>query len=255
MLSALRLAVKAFMVPPGLLFILVGSGLLVGKKWPRVGAGLLIATALFTYALSTDPVAIGLMRLASRESVLTPEQVQSQGPQCQVIVVLGGGLEHYNIEYGGHSKLGYSSADRVLYGAYVHGLTGLPVAVTGGTFLEGEKTEGEAMGDLLDQMGVAEVWRETESTNTWENAQFTRALLPPEMKTILLVTDAEHAHRGRKCFEANGFEVIPAPTHSADEPLFYRGLIGLLPWSGNLDDAAGALLAIQADLIYEILYY
>jgi uncharacterized SAM-binding protein YcdF (DUF218 family) len=132
---------------------------------------------------------------------------------AQAVVILGGGLRHETLEYGGDT-LGSLTLDRVRYGARVARQTGLPVLVTGGS-IAGSAAEADVMASALErEFGVAVRWRETDSVNTHENAQRSAAILKPAgVSRVLLVSHGFDVPRARAEFEAAGIQVIPAPTH------------------------------------------
>ena len=73
---------------------------------------------------------------------------------------------------------------------------------------------------LHDDFHLPTQWVEPHSRTTWENARFTRCLLPAHIKTIVLVTHAWHIPRARYAFEQAGFRVIPAGTGYATQGIF-----------------------------------
>jgi uncharacterized SAM-binding protein YcdF (DUF218 family) len=81
-------------------------------------------------------------------------------PGAQAIVILGGGVRHEALEYGGHT-LGRLTLERTRYGARVAKQTGLPVLVSGGA-PSGGIAEAEVMrAALAEEFGVPVRWVET----------------------------------------------------------------------------------------------
>lgn len=133
---------------------------------------------------------------------------------AQAIVVLGSGLIRPAAEFGGETA-SERTLVRIRRGAQLARDTQLPVLVSGGRPLPAESSEAAVMAAILEhEFGVPVRWREEESLDTAGNAYFSARLLAPAgVKRIVLVTQAFHMPRARMLFEAQGFEVIPAPTH------------------------------------------
>ena len=70
--------------------------------------------------------------------------------------------------------------------------TGLPLLITGkGTGDSGYRAESEKMAEILrTQYALQPTWLETESVDTAQNARFSRCVLPPDIRKVVLVTDA-----------------------------------------------------------------
>ncbi|MGD9602839.1 MAG: YdcF family protein [Gammaproteobacteria bacterium] len=199
---------KALLLPPAGNLLLGACGWIVGRRRPRLGRALQ-RVALATFVLACVPLAAYWLA-APLENV--PAFEPAQGPRgAEAIVILGGGINPAPPEFGGIDMPVWRSLERLHYGATLHRLLELPVAVAGGTLIPGTAPEGEIMNVVLRvAFDTPVTWRERHSRNTAENAQGLRRLM--SARRILLVTHALHMRRARMMFEANGFEVIPAPT-------------------------------------------
>lgn len=224
-----------FVFPLGLITLL----LVVALVWKRGRRAVIVVAIIILWLSSSRYVAYALVR-----SLETRYSLPAGQPQADAIVILGGGtrgsdpprpLPEIN-----------EAGDRVLYGAKLYHDGAAPhVIVTGGSIEwltpEGVDPEADDMSALMDLLDVpAEaVWLEDKSRNTFENAQFTRQLLAAKnLDKILLVTSAMHMPRSVALFEAQGLQVIPAPTDflvsDAEWQHLWRGgltatLVNLLP--------------------------
>lgn len=200
---------KALVLPPGNIIVLILVGLALGRRRRRFGATLIGLAALALLVLSLPVIADAAIRTLVRHPPLDPAAAANAG----AIVILGGGVVANAPEYG-DDILTTSSVARCLYGAKLHRDTGLPVLVTGGDPLGAGVSDGEAMRRFLsDRLGIAVRWTETAARNTRENAIESRRLLAPAgISRVLLVTHATHMPRAERAFRRAGFEVVPAPT-------------------------------------------
>lgn len=231
----LKKILSALALPPAGPLILAALGLLLMRRWPRVGKTLAWSGIALLWLLATPLVAVGLLALVEDVAPLDPAQAK----QAQAIVVLGGGNYSNAPEYGGDTVGDYSLA-RIRYAARLHRDTGLPLLVTGGAPLGG-KPEGETMREALEQdFGVKVRWVEAASLDTAQNASLSAPVLKQAgVKRILLVSHAMHLRRARELFERQGLEVVPAPTayYSRGDLTFYH----LLPGIGGLRGSYFAL--------------
>ncbi|UYO93960.1 YdcF family protein [Pollutimonas sp. M17] len=138
--------------------------------------------------------------------------------QARAVVVLGGGISHDQPEYAADVS-SRATLERLRYAAFLYNQHDLPILVTGGNPSGGE-AEGWVMKRELESLfNVPVRWLETQSDNTAENAEFSRAILQADgVDTIALVTHAWHMPRAKRVFEQAGFTVVPAPTgfHTVD---------------------------------------
>jgi uncharacterized SAM-binding protein YcdF (DUF218 family) len=126
---------------------------------------------------------------------------------AQAIVILGGGgFRVFAPEYGGPAAEPLM-LERLSYGAYIAGKTGLPVLVTG------FHSEAGAMRDtLLRNFGVDARWVDDQAYDTFENARNSVRLLQASgVRRVILVTHSTHMWRSVHEFTAAGIEVVPAP--------------------------------------------
>lgn len=204
-----------FIYPVGLVLLLLAAALALSwrpnrRRWQR---GLLLVALLVLWLGSTHWVSYALTRSLEYQ-YLPPDPL----PSVDAIVVLGGGVEPQlaprplpEVNQAG---------DRMIYGAWLfHEGLADKIVLSGGIVpwlsAGAGKTEAESMADIMQMLGVPPeaLLLEDQSRNTYENGVYTRELLS-EMgaEKILLVTSAAHMPRSVKLFEAQGFEVVPAPT-------------------------------------------
>ena len=90
---------------------------------------------------------------------------------------------------------------------------------------------------LQHDFRIAVQWIEQGSSNTFENALLSAALLKPAgIQRIYLVTHAWHMRRARIAFEHAGFTVVPAPTGYATR--FKLTVLDFLPDARALNDSS-----------------
>lgn len=196
-----------------IILFLMGWALLESrfKKWGR--AVLLFGIVALTVA-SMPVVATALVKSLYDEPVLSLDQAR----QAQAIVVLGGGVNHDQPEFGGSSAAS-STLERIRYAAYLHRETGLPIQVSGGGW-PGKEPTARVMQHELETLFYTPVkWALPEPATTAEEARYSRDALGSEgINTILLVTNTVHMKRAKITFERAGFNVIAAPTVRPDYP-------------------------------------
>lgn len=203
---------KALALPPGSLLIAAVAGLLLRRRFARLGHGLAIASVVLLYVLSTP--AFSSFCLALLEEPYTDPL---QRP-AEAIVALGGGTRGFAPEYG-TDALNHMSIARIRYAARLQRASGKPLLVSGGSVRGRTIPEAELMrAFLVEEMNVPVRWIENRSVDTFTNAtESYRILGPLGITTVYLVTHAWHIPRARLAFEHAGFTVIPAPTEFTRE--------------------------------------
>lgn len=204
-------AAKNLVLPPGLLFLLYGLGVLLQRHHRRTGRALRFAAAGALYLLCTGP---GAWLLVHPLESLEPPLANPAG--AQAIVVLSAGSLRDSPEYPGRDIPDSIALPRIAYAAHLQRQTGLPILVSGGR-LASQDLNSLAVGMqrvFEEDYRIPVRWREEASRNTAENARYSALLLKAAgVRRVLLVTDAMHMRRARLCFERAGLEVVAAPTH------------------------------------------
>lgn len=228
----LKALISALLLPPTGLILIAGTGLLLSRRWPRVGRVAAAISLLALLLLSIPWAANALQRSLDGYGPIQPRILS----QAQAIVVLGAGTYYNAPEYGGMDTLSRNGLARVRYAAFLQRQSGLPILVAGGA-PHGGRSEAETMREALENEFKVEVrWQEARSQNTAENATYSREILGKAgVSSILLVTDAIHMPRAKILFEKAGMTVLPAPTGFAtDSP----GFDLFLPAASALDQSA-----------------
>lgn len=237
---AFNRVVEALVLPPGSVVLLLLLSLVL---WRHRRTALVLAGsgAALLYAASipgvSDPL---LMWLESRHEPLSPKAATESG--AGAIVVLGGGRERAAPEYGSDVPSA-ATLQRLRYGVWLQRHTGLPLLASGGAPFGAAVSEARLMLRVArEELGAAEVWAESASATTAENARNCAALLRPRgIRRVLLVTHASHMPRAVGAFEAAGLEVIPAPTAFHHPQYLDLGWRALLPRARALERTNRAL--------------
>ncbi len=206
---SLRLLLTGLLLPPSSL-VLLGLALLLHPRRGRAlggGAfGVLLVLGL--------PITSGSL-LASLD---VPPNAPSAAPEA--IVILSGDVTR---AAGGQFAPGLLTLARLQAGAALQRRTGLPVLVTGGPVTDGLATGGLVNGEVIsladimarslaDDFLVPVRWREGLSEDTWQNAEFSAAMLRADgIHSVYLVTQAWHMRRALYAFRHFGVNATAAP--------------------------------------------
>ena len=231
---------KELLLPPGGFILLLLIALLFIRG--LFGKLLLTLTLIMFYLCSTPFVASNLMARLEQHIFITPEEITASN--AQAIVVLGGDIYEEGPEYGGDTIKG-KMLERARYAAWLHKRTNLPILASGGSNLPKVSSEAKLISQVLqEEFGSKVLATEDSSKTTWENAEFSSAILRSQgINKIALVTHAWHMPRAVRVFQQNQIEVVAAPT------IFSRGKLSMnsselrdwLPSSEALDDSRMAL--------------
>jgi uncharacterized SAM-binding protein YcdF (DUF218 family) len=244
---------RELILPPGCLLILATAGLLILKKKPRLGQGLMVGVLVVWYLLSIPLVSMWLSKTTENRPALSLTEVEDFRPQA--IIILGNGVDFHAPEYEGKTVAGAGTLKRLNYGAHLAKQLNLPIIVTGGYGDTRQDTEAYAMSELLTDWGFQNVFVEDESQNTVENALFSKKIADREgLRRVLVVTSASHVARAEGAFAKAGFEVKVAPTGFRSRQPWERGILLLIPSHSQFDASADALRVHLAALWYKIRY-
>lgn len=208
-----RRIVSSVVLLPLNILILLGVGLLLLRRAPRLGKTLIVLAWGLLWLFSTPTVSFFLHQTLQTIPPLSLDNIPSDG---QAIVVLSGGMYCQAPEYEARDSVSGAELERLFYAARLYRKTGKPILVTGGK-LSSTTPEATVMKEVLERdFQVPVRWTEEESHDTWENAHFSYAVLQPQGVTrIYLVTHASHMGRSVLAFKQAGFQVIPSPTRFA----------------------------------------
>ena len=196
---------------PLVLLLLIGAMALVAGLRSRDWALRLLSAVTLCLAILSTPVAsdtlLSLLQTESRDPLADSSR------KAGAIVVLSAGLRFSAEEFGGDT-VGPLTLERIRYGARLHRETGLPILVTGGRLAGSTISIAQAMADALEtDFKVPVRWRETEASNTQENAFLSAKILKGEgISSVYVVTHAWHMARTAEAFARTEIEAIPAPT-------------------------------------------
>lgn len=203
---------RLLVMPPASLFILIGIGALLRRRWPRSGRLLYRGGMAALVVLSTNA---GAWLLVAPLEAMTAPLANPQAAAAQAIVVLGAGSVESAPEYGGIDVPDQVALVRLQYAAHLQHATGLPLLVSGAN---GTPPRGVMAKVLREDFGTPVTWVDERASDTAENAvNSARILKAAGIRRVLLVTQAMHMPRSREQFVRNGIDVVEAPT------LFYSG--------------------------------
>lgn len=196
-----------FVLPPGNLVGTALVGAALSFRTRRVGQWIALLSVAALAVLSMPLVAAWLTFPLEQGLPLQPDPAHPP----QAIVVLSAEVDRLA---DGTSGVGMLTLERVRAGAALARRTGLPLLVSGGYTGDDTADACAVMADSLHaDFGLDVRWRECRSTDTWENAAMSAALLKPDgIQSIYLVTHAWHMPRALLAFRPTGLLVTAAPT-------------------------------------------
>ncbi|MFV3382791.1 MULTISPECIES: YdcF family protein [Pseudomonas] len=251
----LRYFIKQWLLPPGVLFLLLLAAWWLRTRRPRLAALCFFLGLGGLWLMSLPLVVQQAARQLETEAPLPMAQWATLAGRADAIVVLGAGRERGDPAWEGEDQPTGTALERMRYAAQLAKASGLPLLTTGGLHYGAPPSEAQLMADRMKaDFGVDVRWMEQASRTTWENAQLSARLVQPQgVRRVVLVTQAWHMQRSRWSFEQAGFEVVAAPV----------GFLGKdhgQPFAGLLPDSravwrSGQLLNEAVGLVGYRLFY
>ena len=187
---------------------LLAAGLLwLCLRWYRTAVAFFAIGVLWIFICAT-PAFADLLRRGLEDPY--PSHQAFEYPAADAIVVLGGG-DPPNFRQGAEKE----QTNRTGFALELYRETRAPIIL-----LSGGVGEADEMAHQLELQGVpANALRiEPDSSTTNQNAAYSALILKREhRRRILLVTSTVFMRRAAACFAQLGMDVIPAPTHDADQ--------------------------------------
>ncbi len=207
---------RALLLPPMNLFLLLILCWVLSFRWRRLGLGLMGACLLLLLALAL-PATSALLFVGLESGARMIEPTDGKKPPPVAIVILSGDTGFG--EPGGAIlegvRVGSLSLERLRAGVELQRRTALPIMVTGGTFRAGSTSLAELMAHTLSVDFATPVrWVESQSEDTWQNAEYAAAMLARDnITSVYVVTHPWHMRRAMIAFRHFGITVWPAPTN------------------------------------------
>lgn len=229
-----------FIYPLGVVLIgLLIAAIAVFWGARRSGFAIIVCLCATLWVSSTPLMAHWLV--GKLESAYPPLPLSAYKP-VDVVIVLGGALSPPGD--GRPADLGEAS-DRVLHAFRISraGLAAKILVAGGNVFPDGRMSEGQAIADLLVELGIdrSAVLVEGASRNTYENSRQSLDVWKAEgFRTGLLVTSAMHMPRALAVFRQAGLAVEPAATDFRSGTVVPFPL-SILPDAASLDETTQAI--------------
>lgn len=197
----------SFLLLPGIFFLLFWlMAVYLWRKGIKKAAVVLSLITFCFYLFSTGLVAGKMM------SGLESAYEQSDNPQGDVIIMLGGGATSDTPNLGSKGNLSSSPASRLLMVCSLYNRLHVPIILSGGQVYADSGEEAVIAKRELIGLGVPEqdIIIEGKSLTTGQNAEYTTEILRAEgFQKPILVTSAFHMERSVLNFAKRGVDVIP----------------------------------------------
>jgi uncharacterized SAM-binding protein YcdF (DUF218 family) len=202
------LLVTLLLPPVNLVFVIL-AGVALLRHVPGLARWLITVAALVLLFLAMPAVAGTMLCALEGNLPMTPPAGKPPG----AIVILGAEVTHI-AGTPSTETVGRLTLERLRAGAALQRKTQLPVLVSGGDIGEDAPPIALLMRDSLTQdFQVPVRWTEDRSRDTWQNAQYSAAILHANgIDSIYLVTHSWHERRALMAFAGTGITVTVAPT-------------------------------------------
>ena len=243
----LKKVISSLLLLPGILVVLLILLSVFAKRGLKLA---LICLAAILYFFSISPgshLVLGALENAYPVPPLSTVQ------RCDAFVVLGGGINDLAPDISGEGILGSDALARLITGTRLYRQVRKPIIFSGGS-IYGKKREAEVAEKVLLSLGVdkADIIREGQSRDTYENARYVRDICQKKgFNRILLITSAYHMKRSVMLFRTFSMETVPFPVNHLTSPS-KRTPLDFLPDAGNLFTASLGLREYLGILFYKL---
>lgn len=196
------------LLPPVNLVFAILAGVALLCIAPRLARWLIGVAALLLLVLAMPAVSGALTCALEVDLPMIPPPDKPPG----AIVILGAEIIRTDGAHPGFT-VGRLTLQRIRAGAALERKTQLPILVTGGKVSEDGPPVAVLMRESLTQdFQVPVRWIEDRSSDTWQNARDSAAILRANgIDSVYLVTNAWHERRALIAFAATGITVTAAP--------------------------------------------
>jgi uncharacterized SAM-binding protein YcdF (DUF218 family) len=239
--------------PLGTALALIGAGAVIGL-FGRPRFALLLAAVGFAWIWAwSTPVFSDFVRESLEQRY--PELPVDQVPRADLIVVLGGAMQHDAVQpYPGVS----SAADRYWHAARLFNAGRADRIIVSGGRTPGRGlglTEAAAAALFMRDLGVPDeaLVLETDALTTRENAvNVARLLSQRRAPSLLLVTSALHMRRAEAAFRGVGLDPVPVATDFEVRPASSQRLRRWLPSAAALAASSRAFHEYVGFWVYRL---
>ena len=211
----------ALLIPPVNLVPLGIAGLLVARRWPRLGRAMM-AVSLAGLLVFSLPVTSALLTEGLEASVphVVPEAPGGAGEA--IIVLSAEGTDGVAGSILPPRGVGPMTAERMRAGVILSRRLGLPLLVTGGPPEAGMVPIAEEMArSLREDFGLAAAWVEPKANDTWENAAYSIEILRAAgIRRAYVVSNGWHLRRAMIAFRHFNFDAVPVAARFEGGPRY-----------------------------------
>ncbi|HTN12550.1 MAG TPA: YdcF family protein [Acetobacteraceae bacterium] len=199
----------ALLIPPVNLVPLTVLGLLLRRRHPRIGRLLTVLGLLGLFAFSL-PITPALLMRGLEHGLAAP--AGAAPPRAVVILSASQSLGLSGSVINGVDA-DTLTLERLRAGARLARAQALPILVTGGVPSPGRPSLGAVMARVLARdFATPTRWVEARSQNTWQNAEFSAAILREAgISSVYVVSNGWHLRRALIAFRHFGIAATPAP--------------------------------------------
>jgi len=219
----------ALLIPPVNLVPLGLVGLLLARRHPRLGRAVIALSLLAQLVLAMpitsraliDSLQAGIPRIVpARPHPETATEMPAEPPPGAIVVLGaesgGGGIGGILPWHG----VGPLTLERLQAGAILSRRLALPILVTGGPPEAGAPPLALQMSrSLREDFGITAAWVEPAADDTWQNAEFSAAMLKSSgIKTVYVVTSGWHMRRALMAFRHFDVDAVPVASRFEAPP-------------------------------------